>query len=156
MQTEAQAAPRGGPDFPGLYQRFKNMPRGQQAELRRVAAPDDLALVPALYRMFPGERVREAWLRVAFLLPWCSHREGAASFGAQLAKARVSEARVFQVARAHAPLDLIQLRRLAMQIEPEVDWHRFGWMLLKWDQNAKRDLVEDFFIAQTEQPKRKA
>lgn len=156
MQTETQTTLRSGPDFPGLYQRFDNMLPGQKADLRRVAAPDDLTMVPAFYRLFPGERVREAWLRVAFLLPWCSHREGGASFGTQLAKAGVSEARVFQVARAHAPLDLIQLRRLAMQIEPEVDWHRFGWMLLKWNQSAKRGLVEDFFIAQTEQPKRKA
>lgn len=136
------------PDFAALRGRYQSLPPGARAELRRVAEPDDLAMTTAFYRLFPGQRPDERYLRLAFLLPWCQQRAEAKSLGAQLAEAKVAEARVLQTARAQTPLDIVQLRRLAMHIEPAVDWARFGEMLWKWDKSwPKRQLVEDFYLA---------
>lgn len=137
------------PDFVALKMRYddENFSTGARADLRRAAEPDDVALTPALYRLFPGERPNDRHLRVAYLLPYAKHAAKAKSLGAQLAEAKVAEARVLQVARAHEPLDMIQLRRLLMQIEPTVDWSEFGTMVWFWNERAKRQLVEDFYIA---------
>jgi len=136
------------PDFVALKRRYDNetFPTGARAELRRVAEPDELALTPALYRLFPGQRPDDRHLRLAYLLPWCRHAVKAKPLGVQLAEAKVAEARVLQTARTHPPLDLVQLRRLAMHIEAVVDWSDFGRMLWFWNAPAKRQLVEDFYL----------
>lgn len=137
------------PDFVGLKMRYDNetFPTGARAELRRVPEPNDVALTPALYRLFPGQRPDDRHLRLAYLLPCCKHTAKAKSLGAQLAEAKVAEARVLQVARSHSPLDMVQLRRLLLHIEPTVDWSEFGRMVWYWNERAKRQLVEDFYIA---------
>lgn len=137
------------PDFVALRSRYddEKFPTGARAELRRVADPDEIALTPALYRLFPGQRPDERHLRLAFLLPCCKHAAKSKALGAQLAEAKVAEARVLQVARAHSPLDVVQLRRLLTHIEPSVDWSEFGRMIWYWNARAKRQLVEDFYIA---------
>jgi len=137
------------PDFVALKMRYDNesFPTAARAALRRVAEPDDVALTPALYRLFPGQKPDERHRRVAYLLPCCKHVAKAKSLGAQLADANVAEARVLQVARAHAPLDMVQLRRLLAHIEPTIDWSEFGRMVWYWNDRAKRQLVEDFYIA---------
>lgn len=138
------------PDFAALKLRFDSdaFPTGARAELRRVAGPDEVAFCPVLYRLFPGQRPDDRHLRVAFLLPCCRHDAKAKTLGAQLAAAKVAEARVLQVARARAPLDLIQLRRLLAYVEPAVDWQEFGRMLWYWNDQSKRQLVENFYLAQ--------
>lgn len=137
------------PDFVALKARFENaaFPTGARAELRRVADPESVAFCPALYRLFPGQKPDERHLRLAFVLPCCKHEAKAKPLGAQLATARVAEARVLQVARAQWPLDLIQLRRLLAHIEPAVNWLEFGKMLWFWGERAKRQLVEDYYLA---------
>ena len=137
------------PDFVAVKMRYDNesFPTGARAELRRVAEPDDVALTPALYRLFPGQDPNERHWRVAYLLPCCKHAAKAKSLGAQLADAKVAEARVLQVVRARAPLDMVQLRRLLAHIEATVDWSEFGRMIWYWNGRAKRQLVEDFYIA---------
>ena len=67
--------------------------------------------------------------------------------GTQLAQAKVAEARVLQVARSRAPLDMVQLRRLLTYVKPTVNWSEFGRMVWYWNDRAKRQLVEDFYIA---------
>jgi CRISPR system Cascade subunit CasB len=84
---------------------------------------------------------------LAFLLPCCKHDTKAKTLGAQLAAAKVAEARVLQVARSHAPLDLVQLRRLLSHIEPAVNWSEFGKTLWFWNERAKRELVENYYLA---------
>ncbi len=137
------------PDFVGLYRRYETLSPGQKAELRRVSAPNDLRDLPSLYRLFPGQTISDNWLRVAFLLAHCRHRDGALNLGSQLAAAKVNEARLFQVVRAKEPIDLIQLRRLVFQVEPTVDWKHFGWTLLAWNKEKKRELLEDYFISKS-------
>lgn len=138
------------PDFAALKARFDSdaFPSGARAELRRVAGPEDTAYSPALYRLFPGQRPDERHLRLAFLLPHAKHAASAKSLGAQLAAAKVAEARVLQVARSHGPQDLIQLRRLLSHVEPVVDWQAFGRTLWYWNDISKRQLVEDYYLAQ--------
>lgn len=142
------------PDFVALKARFESeaFPNGARAELRRVAELGDVALLPALYRLFPGQKPDERYQRIAFLLPHARHAANAKSLGAQLADAKVAEARVLQVARSHESLDMIQLRRLVTHIDPAVDWQAFGEMLWFWNskshkRNPKRQLVEDFYLA---------
>jgi CRISPR system Cascade subunit CasB len=137
------------PNFVAMRQRFENaMTPGQQAELRRAANPEDLRLKPALYRLFPGIRPTAQHLRLAFLLPWAEHRSNTANFGAQCAKSKVNEARLFEIARSADPTDMIQLRRVTMQIKPHVDWTHFGTMLWFWGPHAKRELIENYYLAQ--------
>lgn len=137
------------PDFVALKARFEgnSFPNGARAELRRAAEPKSVALCPALYRLFPGQRPDDRHLRIAFLLPCCKQDAKARSLGAQLAVAKVSEARVLQVARAQAPLDLVQLRRLLTHIEPAVSWLDFGKLIWFWGERTKRQLVEDYYLA---------
>lgn len=138
------------PDFVALRARFESeaFSNGARAELRRLPDMESVGLCPALYRLFPGQKPDDRHLRLAFLLPCCKHDAKVKSLGTQLAKARVSEARVLQVARAHAPLDLIQLRRLLTYIEPAVNWEEFGKAVWLWGERAKRKLVEDYYLAQ--------
>lgn len=137
------------PDFVSLKKRYdaESFTNGARVELRRVAEPHDLSLIPALYRLFPGQRPDNRHLRVAYLLPYCTHVAKAKSLGAQFAGANIAEARVLQVARSSAPLDMVQLRRLLTHVKPTVDWSKFGPMVWYWSDHSKRQLVEDFYIA---------
>ena len=138
------------PDFSQLWRSFTNLTPGQQAELRRVSDPDDLRDYASVYRLFPGHRLHPGHLRVAFLLPWIEHAENAPGLSRQWVDAKVSDARVLQVARSDEPNDLIQFRRLAMQVKPRVDWSTFWKTLWYWGPRAKRDLVENFYLAKFE------
>jgi CRISPR system Cascade subunit CasB len=141
------------PDFVAIAQRFQQFTPGQKAELKRVAKPDDVAEIPAYYRLFPGMRPLSWCQRMAFILPWAKHAEGAFSLGRQLAQKGISEKRIYHVVRAVYPNDLIQLRRLVQHIEPRLDWRSFGKTLYyggdRWSSPAKRRLLEDFFVSQT-------
>lgn len=137
------------PDFVALKKRYKeSFSTGARAELRHVKEPNDLTLVPALYRLFPGQRPNVQHRRLAYLLPYCKHSTNAKSIGKQLAEANV-EARLLQVVRSDAPLDMMQLRRLLIHIDPTVDWSKFGKMVWYWSEHDKRQLVEDFYIARS-------
>jgi CRISPR system Cascade subunit CasB len=137
------------PDFVTLKARFDSeaFPNGARAELRRVAELEDVALLPALYRLFPGQKPDERYQRIAFLLPCAKHAPNAKSLGAQLAAAKIAEARVLQVARSRSPLDIVQLRRLLSHADVAIDWQAFGKTLWYWNDISKRQLVEDFYLA---------
>ena len=138
------------PDFVALKTRFDSeaFPNGARAELRRVADLGEVALLPALYRLFPGQKPDERYQRIAFLLPYARHAANAKSLGAQLAAAKIAEARVLQVARSRSPLDLFQLRRLLNHADAAVDWQAFGKTLWYWNELSKRQFVENFYLAQ--------
>lgn len=137
------------PDFVAIRKHYDNesFSTGARAQLRRASEPADVALTPAFYKLFPSQHPDDRHLRLAYLLPHCKHAANAKSLGAQLAEAKVAEARVLQVARSHSPIDLVQLRRLLTHIEPTVNWVKFGQMIWDWDDHAKRQLVEEFYIA---------
>jgi len=132
-------------DFVALVQHYAQLGNGSKAELRRVAKPDDLVLIPAFYHLLPGIRTDKRWQRVVFFLPYITHAENGATLGKQLA-GKVSEERLFQVLRSTSPNDLIQLRRLVKQVDPVLDWQKLGAMLFYWNERAKRRLIEDYFL----------
>jgi len=134
-------------DFLEIARRFKDFSNGSKAELRRCATPDDVAMVPAFYRLFFGE-TDARHRRVAFFLPFANHASNSDSLGAQLGKGKISEQRLFQVLRSESPNDLIQLRRLVQQVEPQLDWTEFGKQLFYWNDDQKRHLLEHFFMNQ--------
>lgn len=139
-------------DFVALRRRYEQLGSGPQAELRRVRSPDELASIPGFYRLLPGQRATDAWLRVAFCLPWVRQAENARTLGAQLAKHKIHEQRLFQVVRSRFPNDLIQLRRLLQHTEPMANWQRLGWQLYRWRPEDKRRLLEEFYLAHSAEP----
>jgi CRISPR system Cascade subunit CasB len=145
-----------GPDFVGLYERYQKLKPGPQAELKRVAQPDDLLEIPAFYRLLNGSNAGKSMQRLVYCLPLVEHRESGDSLGKALAKADVNEKRLFMVIRSQEPNDLIQLRRLLKQVEPKLDWLAAAKTLYYWNDRAKRQLLEDFFFYQNTKTKESA
>lgn len=134
------------PDFISLWQRYQNLDKGQKAELRRLQQPDDLTELPAFYALFSGKRPSKQHQRIAYLLSVCSHKEGSKSVGAQLAEKNISEMRLTQVIRSEYPNDLIQFRRICQHAELTTDWNHLGDTLWYWGDDAKRKILEDYFV----------
>jgi CRISPR system Cascade subunit CasB len=145
-----------GADFVGLYERYQRLKPGPQAELKRVAQPDDLLEIPTFYRLLNDANAGKGMQRLVYCLPLVEHREGGDSLGKALAKADVNEKRLFMVIRSQEPNDLIQLRRLLKQVEPKLDWLAAAKTLYYWNDRAKRQLLEDFFFYQNTKTKESA
>jgi CRISPR system Cascade subunit CasB len=152
--AESQKKDKRNPDvYVDLYHRFAALDNGLKAALRRVPEPEELWDTVAFYRLFYQAMPDDRWRRVVFLLPWCAQcKEGtesvAPTFGAQMA-GKVNEMRILQMARAKEPFDILQLRRLAIQIRPIVNWARLGRTLFYWTREDKRNIVEDFYYPQS-------
>jgi CRISPR system Cascade subunit CasB len=139
----------GTPDFLKMYEQFKGLKPGPRAELRRVVEIQDLIEVPAFYQLLQGRKGEPNLQRVIYCLPCIKHEADGASLGQALAKAKVSEKRLFTVIRSQSPNDLIQLRRLLQMAEPVVDWAKAANTFYFWNDQAKRRLLEDYFFYQT-------
>jgi CRISPR system Cascade subunit CasB len=138
------------PDFVELVNRYKKLTNGQRAELRRVAEPAGMELLPSFYHLIGNMgQANERWYRLAFFLPYVQHKDNGPSLGQVFKRGAVSEKRLFQVVRSQSPNDLITLRRLAQQTKPVVDWSRFGKSLFFWtDSNiSKKQLIQDYFVS---------
>ncbi|MGY6275379.1 type I-E CRISPR-associated protein Cse2/CasB [Methylomonas sp. MgM2] len=144
------------PDFNGLYERYLKLKPGPQAELKRVAQPEDLLEIPAFYRLLHEANAGKGMQRLVYCLPLITHQEGGDSLGRALAKADVNEKRLFMVIRSQEPNDLIQLRRLLKQTEPKLDWLSLARTVYYWNDRAKRQLLEDFFFYQNARTKESA
>jgi CRISPR system Cascade subunit CasB len=118
--------------------------------------PGDLIEVPAFYRVLHTERAYPSMQRLLFCLPHIKNMEGGDSLGKALAKADINEKRLFMVIRSQEPNDLIQLRRLLKQANPTLDWQATAKTLYYWNDQAKRQLLEDFFYYQNTKPKASA
>lgn len=144
------------PDFLALYHRYDDLKPGPKAELKRVMNPGDLIEVPAFYRVLQGEKASLRMQRLLFCLPHIKDPKGIDSLGKALAKADINEKRLFMVIRSQEPNDLIQLRRLLKQANPTLDWQAMAKILYYWNDQAKRQLLEDFFFYQNTKPKASA
>lgn len=145
------------PDFISLYNDWKQLSNGSRAELKRAATPDELLALPAFYRLFSGRTTNEgdkrAFQRLIFCIPCIEHTDEPIGLGSALARYSkgLSEKRLFQVVRSEAPNDMIQLRRVLKMLKPTVkcNWSMAAKQLWYWNERAKRDLLEDFYLAQT-------
>lgn len=144
------------PDFIGLYERYRKLKPGSQAELKRVVQPDDLLEIPAFYRLLHETNAGKGMRRLVYCLPLITHQENGDSLGKALAKADINEKRLFMVIRSEEPNDLIQLRRLLKQIQPKLDWLSAAKTVYYWNDRAKRRLLEDFFFYQNTKTKESA
>lgn len=145
-------------DFMGLYQAWERLAPGPRAELRRVNTPDELLELPAFYRLFSGrgskEWEKEAYQRLIYCLPYIKHTGDDVGLGKALAKGKgVREIRLFQVIRSDHPNDMIQLRRILKMVEPTVNWPRAAETLWYWDKRRKRDMLEQYFLKNTNNQK---
>lgn len=141
-------------DFMTLYQAWEQLSNGAKAELRRVAKPDELLEVPAFYRLFSGrahaEWEKRAYQRLIFCLPYIKHIADDVGLGKALTKGKgVNEKRLFQIVRSNEPNDMIQLRRILQMAEPTANWPKAALSIWYWNDRAKRDLLEDFFLNQS-------
>lgn len=144
------------PNFEDLWRRYKALKPGPKAELRRVGEPDELREQPALYQLLPGAKAPLWALRVLFVMPWLAESGPPQPLAKAFAEANVSDKRLYQVVRTQPDNDLIQLRRLIQQVRPSPDWRTLGKTLFYWSSNAKRSLLEDFFVAATTKPRKAA
>ncbi len=85
------------PDFLALYQRYHDLKPGSQAELKRVMNPDDLAEIPAFYRILQDNKDYKKMKRLVYCLPLIKHKNQGDSLGMALAKAKINEKRLFMV-----------------------------------------------------------
>ncbi|MCB1808763.1 MAG: type I-E CRISPR-associated protein Cse2/CasB [Candidatus Competibacteraceae bacterium] len=137
-----------GEQLQTLKQQYEKLTPGQKADLRRVPR-QELDMVPAFYRLQvpPSDQ----WKRVVhFLTQLKSSAENDDSLGTALAKAKIHERRLFQMARSESPADLDALRRLLQQ-EPPVSWQALGKAIFFWGDRQKRSILKDFFLAQTQE-----
>lgn len=133
------------PNFEILKQRFDALGSGSRAEIRRVNTVSDLGDLPAYYQWLQGYRPDTRLQRVAFFMPYVKQGRDSFSLGQQLKKASVSEMRLFQMIRSVSPRDLEQLRRLIIQVEPQLDWNEFGRTLYFWGKTNKQRILEQYF-----------
>ena len=146
-----QQSKKGALNLVDLWEAWQKLSKGSQAELRRVAVPDDLVEVPAFYHLTRSIGSHKNIRRLTYCLPWLKHQEGGKSLGKALADAGISEKRLFMVIRSQEPNDLIQLRRLLQQVKPVIDFSHTAWLLLRWHEpEQKQKLLEDFFLHQKE------
>lgn len=151
-----------GVDFGTIRHRYEKLSKhipGFASQLgKRIGSPEDLTMVPAFYRLFPGVMPSPWHERLAFILPFLRHSETGTSLGEFLGshrKANSLERRVLQIARAGSKnhSDVVYLRRLLMRFEePAVNWGKSGLAsLLSTDKEknlrGKKQLVEHYFVA---------
>ncbi|EOU9535388.1 type I-E CRISPR-associated protein Cse2/CasB [Cronobacter dublinensis] len=149
-------------DFLALYHAWHELDNGARAQLRRVAAPDELKDIPVFYRLvktfnWAEPRQQYALIRMVFCLTAgnnaITHQpseqgKAAKSLGRVLAQSeKINERRIYQLIRAQSPNDMIQLRRLLTQAEPTLDWALMANTLCYWGVHQKRQLLEDFVLS---------
>ncbi|MFC3680740.1 type I-E CRISPR-associated protein Cse2/CasB [Bacterioplanoides pacificum] len=136
------------PDFMRLYQQYTELKPGPKAELRRLAEPDELAEVPAFYHLLNGHAGDRRMKRLIYCLPTVKKHVEGVSLGQALAKAEISEKRLFMVIRSEYPNDIVQLRRLLKMVDLNLDWPKLAEALYWWGQSNKQRMLEDYFFYQ--------
>jgi len=148
------------PDFQALFDDFSNLDTTRKNLLKRAISPDDLLEIPAFYGLYrkhlkePAQRF--GLLRLIFCLPYVSHMPKGKSLGAALSakgkdgKSRINDKRVIQLSRIEDKSQaMCQLRRLLKHAEPMLDWNKAAKSIWYWGRNSRRQLLEDFFLAQS-------
>jgi len=158
--TQSTKESESQPDFAKVRERYERFSRGDQAQIgKRIGLPDDLAMMPAFYKLFPGVTPSEWHYRAAFLVPFIRHSNTSPELGKYIGMLERSgkignlEKRVLQIARATPPQDVIYLRRLLMRFdEPAINWNKSGLAKLfsiaaEKNSEGKKKFIEQYFIA---------
>ncbi|WP_305856483.1 type I-E CRISPR-associated protein Cse2/CasB [Balneatrix alpica] len=151
-------------DAMAIYHAWNALDSGASAQLRRVAEPDDLRDIPAFYRLvqhlgWHNPANQRPLLRVVFCLsagkhvirhaePSEKHPHGISLGKALAVNEKINERRLYQLLRAEWPQDMVQLRRLLIHAEPILHWPTMVEQLTWWNERARRQLLEDFVLAQ--------
>lgn len=148
------------PDFAKIRERYENLSRGDQAQIgKRIGSPEDLAMVPAFYKLFPGTTPSEWHYRAAFITPFLRHSDSGPELGKFIGDLERSGKvgnlmkRILQIARAAPPHDIIYLRRLLMRFDkPVINWNKSGLSKLfstdtEKNTNGKKKFTEQYFVA---------
>jgi CRISPR type I-E-associated protein CasB/Cse2 len=148
------------PDWQPLLAAWLALDNGPRAQMRRVAAPEDLLALPAFYRLVgplgwtdaKTEWERRGWLRLVFCLSAGNPAFHVTSEPVSLGKAlavtgKINERRLFQLVRADWPQDMVQLRRLLAHVTPMLNWSSFAEQLWRWQPQQRQRLLEDFVIS---------
>ncbi|MEJ2045694.1 MAG: type I-E CRISPR-associated protein Cse2/CasB [Reinekea sp.] len=149
------------PDDMALYNSWRNLDSGASAQMRRVASPDELLDIPAFYRFiqpFGWYDNKYFLLRQVFCLSSgqsvITHTDKPISLGKALRLSdKINERRIMQLVRSDSPNDMVQLRRLIIHVEPTLNWPMLARQLHYWGKNNKRQLLEDFVLAQPDSAK---
>jgi len=147
------------PDFQAMYDDFVRLDSARQNLLKRAIAPEDLLEKPAIYELYRKHlkqpEQRNGLLRLIFCLPYIEHRTDGKSLGASLAapgsdgRSKISEKRVIQLSRIEDRSQaMVQLRRLLKHAQPTLDWNKAGKSIWYWGKNSRRQLLEEYFLAQ--------
>lgn len=151
-------------DAMALYRAWNALDNAASAQLRRVAEPEALRDIPAFYRLVNDLGWRESanhypLLRAVFCLsagknvikhaePTEKHLHGISLGKALAVSDKINERRIYQLLRANWPQDMVQLRRLLSHAEPTLHWPSMMQQLTWWNERARRQLLEDFVLAQ--------
>jgi len=150
------------PDFQKLYDDFSKMDTTRKSLLKRAAEPGDLLEIPAFYELYRKHleqpEQRNGLLRMVFCLPYIEHLTDGRSLGSALAapgkdgRSKISEKRVIQISRIDDnDKAMVQLRRALKHAEPVLDWIKAGKTIWYWGKNSRRQMLEDYFMAQPSQ-----
>lgn len=160
--NQIQKADKNNSVFADVRERYEFFSRGEKAQIgKRIGTPEDLALIPAFYKLFPGVTPSAWHYRVAFMVPFIGYSNDGYSLGQYIAaqerlnKAGNLERRILQIARAlpNQNQDIIYLRRLMMRFdEPAINWNLSGLAQFfsideEKNMNGKKILIEQYFIA---------
>lgn len=138
-----------------LPKTFDLLSKGEQAQLRRLKAPERLREQEAFFRLCAQSSLIKSGLaqmeRVIFFLPWLAPHS-ALKLGGALERGRVDERRLFQVLRSESPNDLIYLRRLIQMAASRqkmkrlsINWEDASLKFFYWGEHNKRDILQDYY-----------
>ncbi|MDC7227594.1 MAG: type I-E CRISPR-associated protein Cse2/CasB [Spirochaetales bacterium] len=148
-----------------LYARFMELDKTRKNLLKRAVNPEDLIENPVFYELYRMENKeqhqRNQVMRIVFCLPYIKHSETGPSLGAAFARMEknrpvVGEKRMIQLYRTSDDKKAMeQLRRLLKLAQVDVDgekavtvnWALLGRKLMFWNDAARRNILEDYYLA---------
>lgn len=135
-------------------QRF-GLSRGERAELRRMALNDHVP--PEVYWRLADSHPMlkdniDFWREIVPLMVRHPHKPGARP-GGELARFRVSPARVERWLRLDRNGATREAGRLLSKLESGIDWVQLVQLLRTWDSAGRLRLARDFYLSPENKPK---
>lgn len=132
-----------------MHEKFTRLPAHLQSKIKRAKLPEDLLRIGAFYGLVESvlePENKKQLARVVFMMPHVSSTKDSVPFAERMAQKNISELRVLQLQKLRFPNDLLNLRRIAIQIKTAVDWDKFGNTVFYWGRFSKKRLIEDYIL----------